>query len=100
MARESPFRQCFRKRPHRAASGRRPAEIRGELSHLYIPEEGGTRFRRYIATTPAEQLPSMDLRIRDLQLEDMKLGSIAIMANSCCHLGRRPCLDTEEPLRG
>ncbi|CDE46342.1 putative exported protein [Sutterella sp. CAG:351] len=67
---------------YRAASGRRPAEIRGELSHLYIPEEGGTRFRRYIATTPAEQLPSMDLRIRDLQLEDMKLGSIAIMASS------------------
>ena len=72
---------------YRAAAGRRPAEIRGELSHLYIPEEGGTRFRRYIATTPAEQLPSMDLRIRDLQLEDMKLGSIAIVASSAATSG-------------
>lgn len=67
---------------YRPASGSRPAELEANLARLYIPEESRRRFRRYIETAPLESLPTMRVKIGNLQVEDINLGKVSVDAVS------------------
>ena len=59
-----------------------PAFISANLPYLYIPKEEGRHFGRILEENTAKYLPSINLRIKQLLVEDMNLGDVQIIATA------------------
>ena len=52
------------------------------FDRLYIPKETEDKFKHLIDTVPAEDLPSMDIRIQKLTVENINLGKVSLNATA------------------
>lgn len=67
---------------YQPGTGRTPAYLSLDLTRLYVPEESRRRFHKIFSDTPADRLPSMDVRIGDFKVGSASLGSISLKARA------------------